>query len=116
VGDHSFSRDKRLLSAADYKQVFDGVDRRASHKHLLLLARYNKLPHSRLGLVIAKKHVKHAVERNRIKRVSREFFRTRPAPEQNLDVIVLARPGLDKLDNASLSSILRQQWHKLTAS
>jgi ribonuclease P protein component len=115
VGVHSFSRDKRLLSAADYKQVFDGVERRASHKHLLLLARQNNRTQSRLGLVIAKKHVKLAVERNRIKRVSREFFRSCPAPEENLDVVLLVRHGVDQLDNASLSSILRQQWQKLTA-
>ena len=115
MGANSFSRDKRLLNAADYKQVFDAVDNRASHKHLLLLGRFNHRSHSRLGLVIAKKHVKLAVQRNRIKRLSREFFRSCPAPEENLDVIVLARPGVDRLDNAALSSILRQQWQKLTA-
>jgi ribonuclease P protein component len=113
VGTNSFSKEKRLLSAADYKKVFDSVDCKASHKHLLLLARANHQPHNRLGLVIAKKHVKLAVQRNRIKRLTREFFRSCPSGEANLDVILLARPGLDQLDNAALSSILRQQWQKL---
>ena len=116
MGDNGFSGDDRLLNAADYKRVFDGADARASHKNLLLLASYNNLQHHRLGLVIAKRHVKLAVQRNRIKRVTREFFRCCPTTEVNLDVIVLARQGLDQLDNAALSTILRQQWQKLTAT
>jgi len=116
VGANSFSRDKRLLNAADYKQVFDAVDSKASHKHLLLLGRINHRANSRLGLVIAKKHVKLAVQRNRIKRLSREIFRCFPASGKNLDVIVLSRPGVDRLDNAALSSILLLQLQKLVAS
>ncbi|MCZ6828324.1 MAG: ribonuclease P protein component [Gammaproteobacteria bacterium] len=115
MGANSFSRHRRLRNAADYKRVFDAADSRASHKHLLLLGRYNHQPQCRLGLVIAKKHVKLAARRNRIKRVTREFFRCCPAIENNLDVIMLARQGVDQLDNATLSSILRQQWQKLTA-
>lgn len=116
VGAEAFTRDKRLLNAADYKRVFDAADRRASHKNLLLLGRYNDKSQCRLGLVIAKKHVKLAVQRNRIKRVTREFVRCCPETGKSLDVIVLARQGVDQLDNATLSSILRQQWQKLTAS
>jgi ribonuclease P protein component len=114
AGDVSFGKSKRLLNARDYSRVFDNPDAKASHKHLLLLARVNHGPQHRLGLVIAKKHVKTAVQRNRIKRISREFFRLLPAVEPNLDVVLLARPGLGRLDNAQLSSILQQQWQKLT--
>ncbi|NND67925.1 MAG: ribonuclease P protein component [Halioglobus sp.] len=108
-----FKKDKRLLSAADYSRVFDEPTARASHRHLLLLARNNERDQHRLGLVIAKKNVKLAVERNRIKRVTREFFRQLPNSEPHMDVILLARRGLDQLDNALLSSTLQQQWHKL---
>lgn len=111
--DASFGKSRRLLNAADYSNVFDGAQARASHRHLLLLARSNTGDQHRLGLVIAKKNVRLAVQRNRIKRVSREFFRHLPADTANLDVVLLARRGLDQLDNATLSSILRQQWQKL---
>jgi len=114
VADAGFGRTKRLLNAGDYARVFDKPDAKASHKHLLLLARFNQQSQSRLGLVIAKKHVKTAVQRNRIKRLSREFFRTLPESDMSLDVVLLARPGIGQLDNAELSSILRQQWQKLT--
>lgn len=108
-----FKRNKRLLNAGDYSRVFDEPDARASHRHLLLLARINGRDRHRLGLVIAKKNVKLAVERNRIKRVTREFFRQVPDSEPHMDVILLARRGLDRLDNALLSSILQQQWQTL---
>ena len=111
--DASFTKAKRLLNAKDYSRVFDATEARASHKHLLLLAATNSGPGHRLGLVIAKKNVRLAVQRNRIKRVAREFFRTLPESEPPLDVVLLTRRGLDQLDNAELSSILRQQWQKL---
>jgi ribonuclease P protein component len=79
-----------------------------------LLAKRNELPRHRLGLVIAKKNVRLAVQRNRVKRQAREFFRTLPDSEPAMDVVLLTRQGIDKLDNAELSSILRQQWQRLT--
>lgn len=110
---NSFTKAKRLLNAKDYSQVFDDAQARVSHKHLLLLARTNSGPGHRLGLVIAKKNVRLAVQRNRIKRIAREFFRTAEVNEPSLDVVLLARRGMDQLDNAELSSILQRQWQKL---
>jgi ribonuclease P protein component len=79
----------------------------------LLLARPRSEPGHRLGLVIAKKNVRLAVQRNRIKRVAREFFRNLPDNDPAMDVVLLTRRGIDQLDNAELSSILLQQWQKL---
>jgi ribonuclease P protein component len=113
TADASFGKARRLLNAKDYSRVFDGSEVRASHKHLLLLAKKNNGPCHRLGLVIAKKNVRLAVQRNRIKRVAREFVRTLPQSETPLDVVLLARRGIGQLDNAELSTILQQQWQKL---
>ena len=111
--DTSFSKGKRLLNAKDYSRVFDGVEAKASHKHLLLLAKTNSGPGHRLGLVIAKKNVRLAVQRNRIKRLAREFFRKLPGSDPSIDVVLLTRRGIDQLDNVELSTILQQQWQKL---
>jgi ribonuclease P protein component len=108
-----FGKAKRLLNASDYSRVFNDPDARASHKHVLLLAKTSERPEHRLGLVIAKKNVRFAVQRNRIKRVAREFFRTMPNTEPPMDVVLLARRGMGQLDNAELSTILQQQWQKL---
>jgi ribonuclease P protein component len=113
--DASFSKARRLLTAKDYSRVFDGTEARASSKYLLLLARLNDHgPGHRLGLVIAKKNVRLAVQRNRIKRVAREFFRTLPESEPPMDVVLLTRRGIGQLDNAELFSILQQQWQTLS--
>ena len=114
MSQYSFSRNHRLLNAGDYGRVFDSPAYRASHRCLLLLASPNGLDHNRLGLVIAKKNVGLAVQRNRIKRVARETFRQLPEGRDGLDVVLLARRGIDQLDNATLSTIFRQQWQKLT--
>ena len=109
----AFKKAHRLLKTSEYGRVFDKTEARASHKHLLLLARRNAGEHDRLGLVVAKKHVRLAVRRNRITRLVREFFRQRVPGRVPLDVIFLARAGIDQLDNAALSTLLRQQWQKL---
>lgn len=109
----AFDKSKRLLTAADYSRVFDQPDARASHKYLLLLARRSDHPHHRLGLVIAKKNVRLAVQRNRIKRLAREMFRHQARDNISIDVVLLVRRGVAELDNDSLSTILQQQWKKL---
>ena len=116
MGDFSFSGKDRLLDASEFSRVFDNAEARASHKHVLFLATRNRLERNRLGMVVAKKNVRLAVQRNRFKRVTREFFRHCPPLYGGLDVVILARRGVDLLDNASLSTILRQQWQKLTRS
>jgi ribonuclease P protein component len=108
-----FGKAKRLLNAKDYGRVFENPDVRVSDQHVLLLAKINEQTQHRLGLVIAKKHVRLAVQRNRIKRVAREFFRKLPGGEPSLDVVLLARQGMSRLDNAELSSILQRQWQNL---
>ena len=110
--DASFGKAKRLLNAQDYSAVFDEPDAKAFHKNLLLLAKVNNGPGHRLGLVIAKKNVRQAVQRNRIKRIAREFVRKVPDGVP-LDVVVLARRGLDQLDNSQVASLFQQQWDKL---
>ncbi len=110
----SFGKTRRLLKAAEYKQVFDHNEARASHRYFLLLAKKSPGSQQRLGLVIAKKNVRLAVQRNRIKRVVRETFRLLPDNDPPLDMIFLARRGIEQLDKQQLSSILREQWRKLT--
>lgn len=76
MNEFDFSRQRRLLNAGDFRRVFDQADFKISDQHLLILARPSLDENSRLGLVIAKKGIKLAVHRNRVKRVMRDSFRT----------------------------------------
>jgi ribonuclease P protein component len=109
----AFSKSMRLLNSHDFKCVFDDAPLRTSHQLFLLLARRNQLPNARLGLVIAKKHIRHAVDRNRMKRLIRETFRVRQQLLSGVDVIVLARKGMHEIPNAELINQLNGQWQRL---
>ena len=105
-------RQARLLKPAEFKRVFAGASR-VSDNHLTLLARHNDLNYPRLGLAIAKKHVKTAVGRNRIKRQVRESFRLHQPDIGGLDIIVLSRVGCDKADSRLLRNSLDKLWRRL---
>lgn len=51
-----------------------------------------------MGLVVAKKAVPGAVERNRIKRVLREVFRLNKSLFGSMDVVFVAKKGSERLD------------------
>lgn len=112
MSDFSFGKQRRLLTPDDYRQVFQGAALKVSSKELLLLARNNGRDEARLGLVIAKKHVRRANQRNRIKRIIRESFRHRQQLS-GLDIVVLARGGVDQQENAALHAQLQQLWQQL---
>ncbi|MFV2061014.1 MAG: ribonuclease P protein component, partial [Gammaproteobacteria bacterium] len=69
-----FTRSSRLTDAAEYAYVFAQACKQ-SNKHFTLLSRQNDREVARLGLAIAKKQLRLAVSRNRIKRLIRESFR-----------------------------------------
>jgi ribonuclease P protein component len=110
---NAFTKSMRLLNSKDFQTVFDDAPLRTSHQHFLFLARINSLNCPRLGLVIAKKHIRHAVDRNRMKRLIRETFRAKQQQLTGIDVIVLARKGMNDVTNAVLIEHLNGQWDRL---
>jgi len=110
----TFGKDRRLLKASEFKEVFDNNAFRVAHPKHLLLVKPNGTEVSRLGLVVGKKNVPTAVGRNRVKRAVREIFRTTPLP-LSLDIIFLARKDADKLSSAEMTALLQQSWARLSA-
>ena len=113
MADYSFPKQNRLLNAADYKAVFSNAQFKVSCRYFLILAIKNNWMHSRLGLVIAKKNVAKAVQRNRVKRIVREFFRHHGAQDPGLDLVVLTRKDVDTLQNSQISARLATLWADL---
>lgn len=108
-----FTRSKRLLNASQFQNVFDGTRYKVGHAHLLLLATPNSLDHPRLGLVVAKKNVRFAVARNRVKRAARESFRLNQEKLAGVDIICMARRGIADLDNATLNKLMAESFQRL---
>lgn len=109
----SYPRCLRLLNAGDFSHVFEQADLKIHGKGMMALARWNSLGHPRLGLVVSKKNVKLAVQRNRFKRLVRESVRLRQHQLPMLDIVVLARRGVDDLDNDTLHRQLHGMWKRL---
>ena len=109
----TFDKHKRLLTSADYGCVFDAASHKVSHQHYLLLARPNALGWARLGLVVAKKNVKLATRRNRIKRVVRDTFRSQQLLLDSLDIVFLARRGFDTLLPGQQTQLMADAWARL---
>lgn len=108
----SFPRSHRLVTKAEFKQVFDEA-RKTSQKHLLILSKPNQNAFARLGVIVGKRVARTAIARNRIKRVVRESFRLNQDRLVGRDIIVLARPYCDTLDKTKLRKGIDDLWEKL---
>jgi ribonuclease P protein component len=87
---NTFPRSARLLTAADYACVFK-KNQRFSDRYWTILVHTDKSMPSRLGLAIAKKRAKRAVDRNKIKRIARESFRAHQHQFIGLQLVVMNR-------------------------
>ena len=110
---YGFPRSVRLLTAQDFKAIFSGAKYKASTKEFLLLAIPCTSGHSRLGLVVAKKGVKKAVARNRLKRLIREQFRLNKSRLGDVDLVILTRKGADQLTNTDIVRDLEKLFRRL---
>jgi len=82
--------------------------------HFVLLARDNNINNSRLGITVSRR-VGNAVQRNRLKRVIREFFRTRVHLYPALtDYSIIAKPGTALLSSSEINIELNKVF-SLTA-
>lgn len=109
---YGFPPHLRLRKPADYKKVF-ADPLRFTDKYFTLLVRMNELDHSRLGLAIAKKNIRKAVDRNTLKRAIRESFRMHQRQLGALDIVVLAKKDALHIPLLQLRGSLRKHWLKI---
>ncbi|GAA5131027.1 ribonuclease P protein component [Thalassotalea piscium] len=109
---NKFNRESRLLTPGHFKSVFSNPTRFSS-KHFTILITKNCDNNNRLGLAIAKKRVKLAVQRNRIKRITRESFRLNQTTIPNIDIVVMVKSGIDKLENHEINHQIEKIWQKI---
>jgi ribonuclease P protein component len=110
----TFPRELRLLTPFDFNHVFQ-ESVRAGSPFLTLVARKNNYNHIRLGFAIAKKQVKRAHERNRIKRLTKEYFRHHQHQLPNIDFILMAKQPVIDLDNQQIVETLNKLCQRIIA-
>ena len=118
----AFPRSARLLKPKQFQHVF-ARPRVCSDAYFKLLARDNDAGQARIGMAVSRRVDRHAVGRNRIKRIVRESFRhwradrrqtsleaTGDQTLRGLDIVVLARPPAATASNAQLFLSLGRLW------
>ena len=114
----SYKKQHRLRSSKEFQNAFDEIYKRQPGKCFTILFSVNNLSNNRLGLIVPKKHIPLAVDRNKIKREIRDFFRCYIKNniffENKFDVIVLAKSPAQHLNTKQLKKELNALWNRLT--
>ncbi len=110
--EYKFSRKLRLTTDYQFKLVFRKA-RKISTKVGAIFYLYNNLNHPRLGIVVPKKSIKEANDRNCFKRMVRESFRLRQHNLGAVDIIFLAYKEASCIPKEKLCQYLEKQWEEL---
>lgn len=101
----------RLLNMNEFIFVFKRPIRTKT-TGIILFSRINTLQYPRIGLAISKKYIKHAHERNRIKRHIRETFRINQQHLSSSDfILTLYSNKILNLTNCLLIKKLQKLWY-----
>lgn len=105
----SFRRNSRLTTASDFQSVFNANLRIGNSFMTLLVSKHNS-KQSRLGFAIAKKQVKKAVDRNRLKRIFRDSFRHHQAVLPNKDFVIMVKHKIVFQNNHQVFEMMNKNW------
>ncbi|HUX83012.1 MAG TPA: ribonuclease P protein component [Halothiobacillus sp.] len=102
----------RLTRPGDFTRVFQSGKR--IHCDLLMAVTHSGETNCpRLGLAIAKRQIHRSHERNRIKRQAREHFRLNQGRLPQIDLIIMAKNGADRLSALELRTMMNQLFDKV---
>jgi ribonuclease P protein component len=102
----------RLTSSSDFGRVLKSPDFRKRLGPLRIICRKNNMHFPRLGLIVGKRAVPNAVERNRIKRVIRDYFRRDQHGLDGYDVVVQI---MGDMSNPKLRGLLAEAFGAVSA-
>jgi ribonuclease P protein component len=100
---------------AEFKHVY-ATGKRLGNEFFTVNAQPNELACARLGMSIAARIVRRAVDRNRVRRLIRESFRVHQLSLPPLDIVIGARAGVLTADNARLRAALETLWQKIAST
>jgi len=104
---HAFSKDARLLKRREFLFLQQRGKRQHS-PHFIVISSLTQKRHSRLGITVSRRFGK-AVARNRMKRILREFFRTRQADVTPArDILIIPKVGANALNFAQVAAELER--------
>ena len=112
---YSFTKSQRLLKPKEFQQVFE-QQRKQFFRGIVVYYAKSPKPCSRIGLVVAKRHFKQAIVRNRIKRHMRESFRLNASLPEHYDMVLIATAKLVENEKKwPIPLILAELWQRIVA-
>jgi len=108
----AFPPEARLRESSAFRAVFSGGSKFVCPGFVIIAAAQDNTG-ARLGLALAKRRIRRAVDRNRVKRVLRESFRENRPYLGGVDIVVLARSRTARMDNTDLFAQLAGIWPRI---
>ncbi|MGO2339376.1 MAG: ribonuclease P protein component [Psychrobacter sp.] len=108
-----FTKEQRLLTPADFREVFDAPERKLHQSHLMAFVRSNMRNKPRVGMAITKRKVPTAVARNLIKRQIREQFRLKNIKMEDKDIVFIVKKSIKGLDKKELKNQINNIFKKI---
>ncbi|CAL1328967.1 Ribonuclease P protein component [Candidatus Providencia siddallii] len=105
-----FSKKNRLLTYKSFNNVFK-KHQLSNSIEVKIFGCLNGLGYPRIGIIFVKKKIKYAHERNRIKRIIREYFRLHQHELYSMDFIVLIKKNIVNFHKDKITHLLNKIWH-----
>jgi ribonuclease P protein component len=102
----------KLVKTDDFSSVFN-LRKRIANKHLVMRYRPSENKGPRLGLIVAKKTAKLAVQRNYMRRVLRELFRLNQHQLPSVDLVIQVQKVFTKPDFLEIKQAFESLCKKL---
>ena len=110
-----FSPEFRLRNKSDFDRVFKNR-KKLFNKHFIVYFRPNDLKNARVGIIAAKRNVKLAVARNRIRRAIKEQFRANQQSFPAFDIVVIVQNTAGTATKIELQQCLANLFRRLANS
>ena len=107
--------ERRMRRPAEFKRAY-AAGKRLGNEFFTVNAQANGLGCARLGMSIAARILRRAVDRNRVRRLIRESFRVHQLGLPAIDIVIGARAGVLAADNAQLRGALEKLWLKVNTA
>lgn len=109
--DFTLPQSKRIKTPDQFQQVYKSKQWGGSKHYTFNVLATDSA--NQLGVTVSKKVSKLAVDRNRIKRQIKEFYRLHQAQLLNAQLVITAKPSCKKASDAERQESLEELWGKV---